>query len=70
MNLIRIGIPPRTPFLALHRGEGCWLAWIGIRDMQAPVERWIGRYLQLNDDGTALSVTVNDDFSEDTYRIK
>lgn len=38
--------------------------------MQAPYSEWIGRYLCLYDDGTMDSVTINDDYSEDVYRVK
>lgn len=67
---IPIGIPPRTTLYHIRRHQTFWCLWIGVRDMQAPYSEWIGRYLRLDDDGSMWSITVNDDYTEEQYRVK
>lgn len=66
----RIGLPPRTPFVALFRYTNSWLAWIAVRDMQAKYSDWQGTYLQLHDDGRITRVTVYDDGHEEVMVVK
>ena len=68
--ITRIGIPPRTPFVALFRARDGWHAWIAVRDPQAQYSQWQGTYLALHDDGSADRVTVYDDMHEDIMNIK
>jgi hypothetical protein len=66
----RIGIQPRTPFIALFRVKFGWHAWTAVRDMQQPYSKWQGTYLILNDDGTSRRVTIYDDGTEDVINIR
>lgn len=66
----RIGLPLRTPFVALFRVHNGWFAWIAVRDTQAPYSQWQGTYLHLHDDGSADRITVYDDGHEDVICIK
>lgn len=65
-----IGVPPRLGVKAIARHNGMWIVWTGITNMQVPYTEWRGTYIALHDDGTARSVTVQPDGSEDTIRIK
>lgn len=66
----RIGIQPRTPFIALFRVSHGWHAWTAVKDMQLPYSKWTGTYLLLNDDGSSRRVTVYDDGTEDIINIR
>ena len=65
-----IGIPPRTSLRTIARHEGLWVVWTGIDDMQKPYAEWRGTYIALYDNGTAYSMTVQPDGTEDCIRIK
>lgn len=66
----RIGIPPRTPLVALFRVKDAWHVWIAVRDPQARYSEWQGTYLALDDAGGVCRVTVYDDGHEDVMIVK
>lgn len=66
----RIGIPLRTPLVALFRVTSGWHVWIAVRDTQLPYTQWQGTYLCLDDMGGVTRVTVYDDGHEDVMVVK
>ncbi len=66
----RVGIPPRTPLVALFRGRECWHVWIAVRDPQQVYSKWQGTYLILWDSGAVDRVTVYDDMHEEVMNVK
>ena len=65
----RIGIAPRTPFVALFRVPEGWIAWTAVKDTKAPYSRWQGTYLHMMDSGHCFRVTIHPDYSEDSIHV-
>lgn len=66
----RIGIPLRTPLVALFRVTSGWHVWIAVRDPQMPYTKWQGTYLALDDTGGVTRVTIYDDGHEAIMVVK
>lgn len=66
----RIGLPLRTPLVALFRVTNGWHVWTAVRNTQLLYTQWQGTYLHLDDVGGVTRVTVYDDGHEDVMVVK